>query len=124
MLRVETIIDIALKMPRTVKPRARSNKYAPAKPFRPVVTKRGAAIWDGIVVAVRTGRRDPDTYSHLCLRRRRECRKAKTANSGHHQSAESTHNKFTLKRSSFGRTYKFANALDHESDAASVRQRT
>jgi len=81
---IETVINVAVEVARTVEPRAGSDEHAATEPLRPVVPVGGAIVWREVVVAIRANRRGSDIYGDLGGRRVRddqqsnhECEKGK-----------------------------------------------
>jgi hypothetical protein len=70
MLRVETVVYVAVKFSGPMKPRASTNEDAARKPLRTVVAIRSAIVWGNVVIAVGANGRDSDANVHLslCLR--------------------------------------------------------
>jgi hypothetical protein len=64
---VVAIVDVATKVFRTMKPRAGADKDAVGKPFRAVITIRGATVRRSVVVTVRTNGRYTYSYTDLGL---------------------------------------------------------
>jgi hypothetical protein len=60
VVRMVTVVYVALKIFRAVKPRARADKGAAGKPFRTVIAVGSAAIRSGVVITVGTFRSDSD----------------------------------------------------------------
>jgi hypothetical protein len=54
VFRMKTVVYMAAEVARAMKPRACADEYAPAEPFRPVVTRGCATIGSGVIVAVGT----------------------------------------------------------------------
>jgi len=67
VLRVETVIDVAVEALRTMKPRAGANEYAAGKPLRTVVAVRRAVVGRNVIVAIRALGRDSDADTYLGL---------------------------------------------------------
>jgi len=53
VMRIETVINLALEFVGAVEPRAGSDEYAAAAPLGPVVPVWDAVVWGDIVVAIR-----------------------------------------------------------------------
>jgi hypothetical protein len=70
MLRVIVVVDVAVEVIWTVKPGARPDKDAAAKPLRAVVAVGSAVIGRDVVVAIRAYRSRADVDTDLSLRRR------------------------------------------------------
>jgi hypothetical protein len=68
MMHIEVIIDVAVEMSWSMKPRAGANEYSAYKPFRAVIAVWRAIVWGVIVVAVRTVGSDPDINGDLSVR--------------------------------------------------------
>jgi hypothetical protein len=68
MLRMETVIYVALEVARAMKPRAGANEGVPGKPFWTVVSSGGTAIRSDIIVPIGTirGYSDFDADLSLC----------------------------------------------------------
>src|ERR1700678_2635850 len=54
VFRMETVVYMAAKIARAMKPWAGADEYVPAEPFRAVVTRGSATIGSGVVVTVGT----------------------------------------------------------------------
>ena len=69
MLRMETVIYVAVEAGRAVKPRASADEDAATKPLRAVVAVGGALVGRGVIVTIGTFRRgsDFDAYLSLCF---------------------------------------------------------
>ena len=65
---VQMMIDVPVKMFRSVEPRSRAKEYTARKPHRAVVTVRRAVIRRSLIIAIRTNRRLSDTDCNLCIR--------------------------------------------------------
>jgi len=64
---VEMMINVSIEMSRSVIPRSCADKYAPNKPFRPVITIWSAIVRRDFIVAVGTHGRRSDAGRNLCL---------------------------------------------------------
>jgi len=53
VMRIETVINVALEVVGAVEPRTGSDEHATAEPLGSVVTVWGAVVWGEIVVAIR-----------------------------------------------------------------------
>jgi hypothetical protein len=71
VMRVETVVDMAEKAARAVKPRSSSNKHSPNKPIRPIIAVWSAVVWGIVEVPVRAHWRRPDIYADANLGFRR-----------------------------------------------------
>src|SRR5580700_5190136 len=69
VVRVVTVIYVALKILGAVKPRASADENAAGKPFRTVIAVRSAAVGSGVVITVGTLGSDSD-FEPDFLRRR------------------------------------------------------
>jgi hypothetical protein len=69
VLRMETVIYVALEIASAMKPRTGANKDVPAKPFWTVVARRGTVIRSDIIVTIGTfrGYSDGDADLSLCF---------------------------------------------------------
>ena len=67
VMRIETVINVALEVVGAVEPRAGSDEQATAEPLGPVVPVWGAGVWGGIVVAIRAIRCCSDIDGDLCM---------------------------------------------------------
>jgi hypothetical protein len=67
VLWMEPIIDVAMKIGRTVKPRAGADEYTAAKPFWSVIAGWRTTIWSNVVVSVGAVRSDADIDTDLSL---------------------------------------------------------
>jgi hypothetical protein len=67
MLRMKTIVYVAVELGRAMKPWANADKNSACKPFRAVVPIGSAVVWRDVIVAIRTIRRNADIYAHLSL---------------------------------------------------------
>jgi hypothetical protein len=56
VMRIETVINVALEVVGAVEPRAGSDEHAASEPLGPVVAVWSAIVWGVIVVAVRASR--------------------------------------------------------------------
>lgn len=72
VMRIKSVVDMAVEAVMAVKPGASSNKHSPQKPIGPVITVRSTVIGGIVVVAVRAhgSRSDVYTDGNLGLRRR------------------------------------------------------
>ena len=68
VVRVKTVIHVADEIAPAMKPRASANEDAATKPFRPIVSSRGAGIRSDIIVTIGTLRSDSDFDADLSLR--------------------------------------------------------
>jgi hypothetical protein len=71
VMRIETVINVAVEVVGAVEPRAGSDEYAAAEPLGPVVPVWGAVVWGGIVVAIRANRFCSNIDRDLCMCRAR-----------------------------------------------------
>jgi hypothetical protein len=71
VMRIETVINLAMEVVGAVEPRASSDEHAAAEPFGPVVPVWGAVVWGVIVVPIRASRFCSDIDRDLCVRRAR-----------------------------------------------------
>ena len=71
VMRIETVINVALEVVGAVEPRTGSNEHAIAEPLGPVVPVWGAVVWGGIIVAIRAIRYCSDIDGDLCMCRAR-----------------------------------------------------
>jgi hypothetical protein len=62
---METVIHVALEVVSAMKPRASANKDTTRKPYRAVVAVGSTAIRNGVIVAVRAVRGDPNVDADL-----------------------------------------------------------
>ena len=69
VMRIETVINLALEFVGTVEPGAGSDEYAAAEPLGPVVPVWGAVVWRVVEVAIRANRRRSDIDRNLGGRR-------------------------------------------------------
>jgi hypothetical protein len=67
VLRMETVIYVAMEVGWAVKPWARPNEDTSYKPFRAIVSIGGAVVGRDIVVPVGTHRRNSDLDAYLSL---------------------------------------------------------
>lgn len=81
MRRVKRIIHVTTEVGAAMKPGARPDEDAAAKPFRTVISGGGAAIWRLIVITVGALRSDSDVEADLGLRLR-YCRREAAAGNG------------------------------------------
>jgi hypothetical protein len=63
VMRIEAIVDVAVKAVWAVKPGTRSKKHAAYKPIGPVITVRSAVIWGIVVVPIRAHRSQSNVYA-------------------------------------------------------------
>jgi len=84
VLRMETIIYVALEVAGAMKPRASANEAVPVKPFRTVVASGSTVIRSDVIVAIRTfgGNSDGDADLSLCFGSSN--READSSNSSYH----------------------------------------
>ena len=68
VVRMETVIYVAVEIRWAVKPGASANEDAADKPFRSVITVGGAVVRRNVVIAVGALRRDSDVHAHLSSR--------------------------------------------------------
>jgi len=64
---VEMMVDMSVKMFRSVEPGSRSDKYTARKPLGAVVTVWRAVIRGLLVISIRTNRRLSNTDCNLCI---------------------------------------------------------
>jgi hypothetical protein len=67
VMRIETVINVALEVVGAVEPRAGSDEHAAVEPLGPVVPVWGAVVWSDIVVAIRATRFCSDIDGDLCV---------------------------------------------------------
>ena len=79
VMRIETVVNVAIEVVGAVEPRASSDEHAAAEPLGPVVPVWRAVVWSEIVVTIRASR----FYSHID-RDLRRCR-ARNAQQSHNQ---------------------------------------
>jgi len=82
VLRMETVVYVAMEVGWAVKPRARPNEDATYKPFRAIVPIGSAFVRRDIVVPIGTHRRDSDLDGYLSLYCGSSRREADSGNSG------------------------------------------
>ena len=63
---VEVMIDMAVEVGGTMKPRSGPDEHPALEPFRPVIAIRRAIVGRNFIVAVGTYRRRPDLNRNLC----------------------------------------------------------
>jgi hypothetical protein len=68
VMRIKTIVDMAVKAMRTMKPRTRSKKHSTNKPIGPIVAVRSTVIGGIVEVSVRANGSRPDIYADGDLR--------------------------------------------------------
>jgi hypothetical protein len=73
VMRIKTVVDVAVKAVRTMKPRASSQKHSANKPIGPIVAVRSTVIWGIVEISVRAHGSRPDIYADGNLRRRHGC---------------------------------------------------
>jgi hypothetical protein len=73
---VEAVINVAVKVARTMKPGAGSDEHSAAEPLRPIVAVRGAIVRREVVVAIRADRTGSDIYGDLGGRRARDAQQS------------------------------------------------
>jgi hypothetical protein len=73
VMRIEPVVDVAVKAVRTMKPRTSSKKHSTNKPIGPIVSVRSTVIRGVVEVSVRAHGRHPDIYADGNLRRRDGC---------------------------------------------------
>ena len=71
VMRIETVINVALEVVGAMEPRAGSDEHAAVEPLGPVVSVRCAVVWNEIVIAIRAIRFCSDIDGDLCMRRAR-----------------------------------------------------
>ena len=71
VMRIETVINVALEVVSTMEPRAGSDEHAAVEPLGPVVPVWGAVVRSEIVIAIRAIRFCADIDGDLCMRRAR-----------------------------------------------------
>ena len=71
VMRIETVINVALEVVSTMEPRAGSDEHAAVEPLGPVVPVWRAVVWGEIVVAIRAIRFCSDIDGDLRMRRTR-----------------------------------------------------
>ena len=91
---VVVIVDVAVEVFRAVVPGACTDEDAAAKPLWTIVTVGSTAIGSGVVVAVRTARRDTNCDADLGVCFGSICCKAETGDGGRCKNLKATH-KFT-----------------------------
>ena len=74
VMRIETVINVALEVVITMEPRAGSDEHAAVEPLGPVVPVWGAVVWGEIVIAIRAIRFCSDIDGDLCMRRTRNAK--------------------------------------------------
>jgi hypothetical protein len=67
VLFIVVVVNMAVKILRTMKPRARSDEHAAHKPFGTVIAVRGTGIWSIVIVTVGTFRGHPNIDTDLGL---------------------------------------------------------
>jgi|ERR1700677_414640 len=67
VVRMETVIYVAMEIGWAVEPGASADEDAADKPFRSVIAVGGAVVRRNVIIAVRTLRRDSDVHAHLSL---------------------------------------------------------
>jgi hypothetical protein len=67
VVRMETVVYVALKVAGAMKPRARADEPVPVKPFRAVVASGSTAIRSGVIVTIGAVRGYPDVDTDLSL---------------------------------------------------------
>jgi hypothetical protein len=83
VMRIIPVVNMSVKVPMAVKPRACSNKYPAGKPIGPVVAVRSAVIGGIVEISIRTyGSRSSDLYANgdLSWRHRGRTQKASYEN--------------------------------------------
>jgi hypothetical protein len=80
VLRMETVVYVALEVGSTMKPGANTNEDATCKPFRAVVAVGGAVVRRDIIVTIGTVRRDSDVDAYLSLCFGSSCHEADRSN--------------------------------------------
>jgi hypothetical protein len=73
VMRIEAVVNVAVKAAMAVKPGASPNKHPAHKPIGPVVAVRSTVIWGIVEVAVRTHGSHSDVYADGNLGLRRRC---------------------------------------------------
>jgi hypothetical protein len=84
VIRMETVIDVTLKVTSAVIPRASANEAVPVKPLWTVVARGGTAIRSGVIVTIGTCRGYSDADAHLSLGFGRGRREADSGNGSYH----------------------------------------
>jgi hypothetical protein len=63
---IEAVINVAMKVMRTVKPGAGSDEHATREPLGPIVAVRGAVVRGKVVIAIRSDWFWSDIHRDLC----------------------------------------------------------
>jgi hypothetical protein len=63
---IEAVINLAVKVMRTVKPGAGSDEHATSEPLGPIVAVRGAVVRGKVVIAIRANWFGSDIHRDLC----------------------------------------------------------
>jgi hypothetical protein len=79
VMRIEAVINVAVKVVGAVKPRAASDEDSSAEPLGPVVPVWGAVVWGIVEVTIRANRRCSDIDGNL-----RGCRARDAQQNGNH----------------------------------------
>jgi hypothetical protein len=90
VMRIESVVDMADKTVRAMKPGAGSNKYPANKPIGTIVAVRSAVIGGIVEVSIRAHGSRPDVYADGNLSPPHRC----TAEKGSRESRESKHSDF------------------------------
>lgn len=92
VVRIIMVIHGAMKIVRTVKPRASSDEDAPDEPFRTVIAVGSASVRRIVEIAVRTNGSRADTYGDLRLSFRSRKREADSSQSSQQEIFGPGHN--------------------------------
>jgi hypothetical protein len=91
MIGVQTVIDVAVEVRRTVEPWAGSDEDAPGKPLRTIVTVGCASIGGSVVIPVGAVGGNPDVNADLSRYLGSGRREADSGNSSQNKTLESVH---------------------------------
>jgi hypothetical protein len=67
MVRIETVIDVAMETRTAVEPRSCTDKYAANEPIRPVVAVWSTVIGLVVEISIWTDGRNPDIHAYRYL---------------------------------------------------------
>jgi hypothetical protein len=81
VLRMETVVHVALEAARAMKPGTGANEDVPGKPLWTVVTRRGTAIRSDVIITIGTFRSYSDGDADLSFCPRDSNREADSSNS-------------------------------------------
>src|SRR5271166_967539 len=122
---MEAVVHVAAEIIAAMEPRAGTNENIAAEPLGAIIAGRSAAIGSGIIIAIRTFRRDADSEADLGLCFGGHCCKTNRGNGRRRQKIELTHEfTFGLASRNLAQRLILHASLDACATARSVCQRT